>query len=108
MVAPFSILPERDGICAARAARLVLAAMNAALMTPLEQLFDRHGADDGRQDEKTGDGVEQQQPHKPEQEFAPPRRKGIPNAKFYLVTQASKNLRLPHSAVNLFGGGWCF
>src|ERR1017187_2657880 len=61
------------------------------------QLFDRHGADDGRQDEKTGDGVEQQQSQNPEQELVPPRRKGIQNAKFYLVTHDGGNLRVMRS-----------
>ena len=68
----------------------------------LGQLFDRHGADDGRQDEEAGDGVEQQQPQNPEQQLAPSRRKGIPSAKFYFVTQANKNLRVTPRAVNSF------
>jgi hypothetical protein len=68
----------------------------------LGQLFDRHGTDDGRQDEETDDGIGEQQPENPKRQFAPSRRKGIPSAKFYFVTQATTNLRVTPRAVNSF------
>ena len=44
----------------------------------LGNLFHRHAADDGRQNQETDDGVKEQQPDSPERELAFARRERIP------------------------------
>ena len=63
----------------------------ATVMIPLfGQLLDGDGPDDGRQDEKADDRVEQQQSQKPVEEFALPRRKGIQNVNIYFVAHGTR------------------